>query len=273
LQEAALKGGKGPLKGQGFLFGPAEDNVDRLTDTLEASAARIRRFNRQITDLANRGLRKDLISQLIGLGPEAGADLAKQLSDASDAQLRELNAAQKQLADAAKKFGQDSADKMFDAGKQAANGFLAGLKAQQKDIEALMISIAKGLTTAIKQALKIKSPSRVFKEIGEFLGQGLINGIRSMTSPVASASERLAKTATNPFSEATVPLSTVRTAGTLGGASVAEAAASADSARTSGGVSSDGVTINNNFVINEVGDGLNTARRVVSRLALAANVT
>ena len=278
IRDAAAKAGSGRL-GSNPLIGFGRTQVEFLTDQLEASAARIRRFNKQITELARRGLRKDLIAQLIGLGPEAGADLAQQLSLASNAQIRELNAAQAQLASAAKKFGNDSADKMFDAGKQAANGFLAGLKGQKKAIEDLMISIAKGLTNAIKAALKIKSPSVVMRDIGKNTGLGLIKGINQTSQAVVKASRNLAASTLAPFTGRSVTgIGPIRGAGRpmealanpFGSQRSALASAAVTGAAAARNRPTEDVTITNNIVINEVGNAEATAHRVINRLALAA---
>lgn len=247
------------------------DVVGDLTDQLEASAARIRRFNKQVNDLAKRGLRKDLIQQLIGLGPQAGADLAQQLSLASNQQIKDLNAAQKQLDTAARQFGDNSADKMFDAGKQAANGFLAGLRGQQKEIEQLMISIAKGLQRAIKQALGIRSPSRVFRTIGQNVVQGLVNGITGMNASASQASATLASRVATGFgvgpalSAVSDPFGTGAGPGFLGTVNGAQRAVQGFGATTA----SNGRVVNveaGAIVINEVGNAESTATRVVNRL-------
>src|SRR5699024_5748890 len=49
-----------------------------------------------------------------------------------------------------------------------------------------------GVVSKAKSLLKIKSPSRVFKEIGAFTGEGLAVGITGMKSEVVKASEELA---------------------------------------------------------------------------------
>lgn len=254
--------------------------VEQLTAQLEASAARIRRFNKQIEDLARRGLRKDLIAQLIGLGPEAGADLAQQLSQATNAQLKELNSAQAQLDAAAKKFGKSSADQMFDAGADAAKGFLAGLKGQKKAIEDLMIEIAKGLTTAIKKALGIRSPSKVFRDIGRDTGLGLVNGIKGMDRAVSQASQSMAASAVRPFAGSRPVVSPVggalRPADALsspfGSRTTNPGSSAAETAARARQRAPEDVTINNNIVINEVGNGEATAHRVINRLTLVAGL-
>lgn len=250
--------------------------VGALTQRVQDSANRIRRFTKQIEDLAKRGLNRNLISQLIGLGPEAGADLAQQLSRTSDAQLRDLSKAQNALDAAAKKFGQNSADLLYDAGENAAKGFLAGLRGQQKEIEQLMVSIAKSMQAAIKKALGIKSPSTVFRSIGIDSGQGLVNGLDAMVSNVVDASRSMAAAVVEPFGAgpsispvgaAVRPVDGLARPFGTPAAPVGYAGAYGAAARPG-----ENVTVNNTFVINEVGNAEATASRVVNRLALAAGV-
>lgn len=231
-----------------------------LIDGIDAAVTKIKTFNRQVNELAKRGLRKDLLSQIIGLGPDQGAALATQLSKASDAQLDDLNEAQKQLAAASKKLGKDSADVLFDAGGQAAKGFLAGLKAQQKDVEDLMLQLAKGMAKSIRKALGIKSPSKVFRQIGRYTMDGLEVGVDDRMRNVARTAVAAAGALTDPFGgtgglSATVSRNGVQTA---------------TGARGGGGRS---VTVAPGaVVINQVGDGSGTATRVLNRLVAGAGL-
>lgn len=166
---------------------------------LESAAAQVRRFAAQINSLRKKGLRKDLLSQIIGLGPEQGAELAASLSRQSASTIKQINAQQAALVKASQGLGRTSADVLFDAGKQAGRGFLTGLRAQQKQIEALMLSIAKGMQRAIKRALGIRSPSRVFAQIGDDtatgLEKGFLAGVPAVVSAVRSAAQTMVNTA------------------------------------------------------------------------------
>jgi len=64
---------------------------------------------------------------------------------------------------------------------------LDGLKAQQKAIEKVMDAIADKMVKSIKAKLKIKSPSRVFMEIGDFTGKGLAKGLDGTAKIVAKS--------------------------------------------------------------------------------------
>jgi phage-related protein len=226
--------------------------VNGITDGIEQALVKIRKFNAQINDLAKRGLRKDLLGQIIGLGPDQGAGLANTLASASDKQLADLNEAQKQLDAASKKLGKDSADNLFDAGKQASKGFLAGLKAQQKDVEDLMLTLAKAMAKSIRKALGIKSPSRVFAQIGRYTMDGLGAGIQDRVRHVQRSVVGAASALTEPFGAgATVP--------SFGAQNARQTGTQGRAARTREGAP---VTIN----LNGVGYTDADAQRIVNRI-------
>src|SRR5690606_3729356 len=61
--------------------------------------------------------------------------------------------------------------------------------------EKLMLNIAKGMQKAIKKALGIKSPSRVFAAIGRNVGDGFVSGIAATHAKVATAAQKMGNTA------------------------------------------------------------------------------
>jgi TP901 family phage tail tape measure protein len=147
--------------------------------------------------LKGRGASKDLLQQLSDAGP--GSQLAtilgaKNVTTTDIAKLNKLMASGGKLATS---FGKDMADLMFDTGKHAGEGFLAGLKATEKDLQKQINKLATDLVKQIKKALKIKSPSRVFRdEVGKNIVLGMAHGIDMHSHLVGAASQRLADTAT-----------------------------------------------------------------------------
>lgn len=148
-----------------------------LTGGLALSEKKIRAFNRYVAQLRDKGLRKDLISQIVGLGPEQGERIARLISGQSRSYIRQLNRAQAGVVSASGTLGRTSADALYDSGKQASKGFLAGLRSQQRSIEHLMMNIARSMQRAIRRALGIHSPSTVFQAIGGQTGAGLVKGL------------------------------------------------------------------------------------------------
>ncbi|MDX2590984.1 phage tail tape measure protein [Streptomyces sp. WI03-4A] len=164
--------------------------ADVLANLQNQSAAAIR-FSKEIEALKKKGLRADLIEQIASAGVDGGGATADALMNASKAQIDALNAAQKNAKKAANKAGGAVADEMYKAGIHSAEGLVKGLKSKEKAIEKQMEKIAKAMAKAIKKELGIKSPSRVFHEIGQWVTAGLVNGVDDGTRDVKGASERL----------------------------------------------------------------------------------
>jgi phage-related protein len=177
------------LPNGGNAFG-ADGILSGLTNRL----SQLKAFGKNLKKLAALGLNKDLLQQIITAGPESGAAYAQALVDATPSQLKDINAAQSSIASVTKSFGQDAADAMYDSGAMAGKGFLTGLAAQQKAIENQMSSLAKAIQKSIKKALKIKSPSRVFAEIGAFTAQGFAQGVTEATPQASAAVLAMART-------------------------------------------------------------------------------
>ncbi|WP_318203029.1 hypothetical protein [Streptomyces sp. SCL15-4] len=161
----------------GLGMSPEEVTAGRIKSGLQSKLAQIKRFSSYISTLAKRGLSKSLLRQVLDMGPIDGYAYASALAGADKATFNSINAAQKQIDSESTKLGRQGADILYDSGKNAGKGFLAGLAAQQKDIEKLMLKIAKGMEKSIKKALGIKSPSTVLAKLGVYSAQGLARGL------------------------------------------------------------------------------------------------
>ncbi|MBP5870833.1 hypothetical protein F3K24_27670 [Streptomyces sp. LBUM 1485] len=164
---------------------------------MRQSLNQIKQFTTNVAKLQKKGLSKSLIRQILEMGPEAGAQFAASLAGADQATIKRFNKLQSQIGSASSKLGKQGADMLFDSGKKAGQGFLTGLKAQQKNIEKLMLSIAKGMQKAIRKALGIRSPSRVMATVGRMTVLGLEGGITRMLPAVDQAMARIAGAVTS----------------------------------------------------------------------------
>ncbi|AQW55299.1 phage tail tape measure protein [Streptomyces violaceusniger] len=185
----------------------AEANgVSGVIAGLQTRQGTLKSFQSDIVALQKRGLSQDLIGQLVAMGPES--TLAHQLRGASAGQIGRLNKLAKSGAKLSASYGNSMADAMYDSGKQAGRGFLAGLKAQEAELQAQMDKLGAGLVKSIKKSLKIKSPSRVMRDqVGAQVGAGVVVGMTRTLPAVASAASRMADVAT---SAAVVPVTTAQ---------------------------------------------------------------
>ncbi|MEV3895290.1 phage tail protein [Streptomyces anulatus] len=261
--------------------GLGQQSTDAVVSGLRSAILQVKNFTKQVDALAARGLNSTLLEQVIGLGPEKGAELAKALSTADKGTLARINNLQAQLVDASQRLGRTGADALYDSGKAAADGFLAGIKGQQKAIEKLMIDIAKGMQRAIREALDIRSPSHVFRRIGDMTGQGLHLGLLSrfavLQEAARSAARGVVKTVGTEFSrmpdlagampaEVAIPLTRAQRAQQRAEQAPGRSGQGAGRGGRGAGGGGAGTTVQN-ITINEVGNARATAHRVANRLA------
>ncbi len=160
------------------------DVVNNMNAQLQKASA----FSAQLQQLKKRGLSADLLDQIAEAGVDQGGATAAALAGASNAQLKQLNSMQSQLKKSANAAGSAVSDSMYGAGIKAAEGLVKGLEKKQKSIEAAMLRIAKSMEGAIKKALRIKSPSQVMADLGDYTALGLAHGItRSSKHAVIAA--------------------------------------------------------------------------------------
>lgn len=164
------------------------DVVNNMNAQLQKAMA----FSAQLQQLKKRGLSADLLQQIAEAGVDQGGATAAALAGASNAQIKQLNSMQKQLKKSANAAGSAVSDSMYGAGIRAAEGLVKGLERKQKAIEAAMLRIAKSMEKAIKHALRIKSPSQVMADLGDFTALGLAHGIQRSSKHAVIAARGLA---------------------------------------------------------------------------------
>lgn len=159
-----------------------------LIKQLQTDVTKSQNFASQLEQLKALGVNSEFIGQIAEAGiTGGGANTAATLLKMTPAELAQLNALQAQLNTAANKAGSAAANGMYGAGVNAAQGLVDGLKSQQKAIEAQMTVIAKAMEKAIKQALGIKSPSKVMARIGNFTAVGFAQGMLDKKQEVKDA--------------------------------------------------------------------------------------
>lgn len=176
----------------GFDYGDRGPTAGKVRTGLQSKLQVIKNFASVIKALAKRGISKSLLRQVIEAGPEQGYELGRAILSADSGTFKSINAAQAEIDKTTSALGTSAADLLYDSGKMAGKGFLAGLLAQKKDIDKAMDDIAKSLVTRVRKSLKIKSPSQVMYEAGDMTGQGFINGVLSSLGGVAAAGNQLA---------------------------------------------------------------------------------
>jgi hypothetical protein len=151
-------------------------------------------FSNQLQRLRKLGLNDETYKDLLAQGTSAlpfVEDLLKNGKPAVD----EINALGKELDQAGAALGKTASSNLYDAAVKSAAGLVKGLEMQQKNIEKQMDKIADAMVKAIKKKLGIKSPSRVFMEVGGFSAKGLAKGLGDSSKIVAKSAEDVGQTA------------------------------------------------------------------------------
>lgn len=195
-------------------------NLDLTKERFKDAVEQAKQFAKDIAVLTKRGLNKDLLQQLVEAGAADGGAMASALAGATDATLKEFNDLQNQLNQSSNAVGKTAAEAMYGAGVKAAQGLVDGLKRQEQAIEKQMIRIANSMVSAIKKALKIKSPSRIMIDFGEMVGMGLIEGMENLMGQVEKASAALATSSIIPTVQLTAETAASRAQQAVGGTTV-----------------------------------------------------
>jgi phage-related protein len=164
-----------------------EGGFSGIIEQLTQARDQARHFADVLGRLKKLGLNQEVFDQLAQAGPEAGMAAAEALLGAGQAGIDQVNKLEKDLAAAAKDVGSVASKVMFDNGIHMAEGLVKGLEAQADKIENQMLKIAKSMTDAIKKALGIHSPSRVFKALGSYVGKGFALGLEGSRKDVLSS--------------------------------------------------------------------------------------
>lgn len=104
-------------------------------------------------------------------------------------------------------------------GQHIIQGLINGIKSKVGEVVGVAKSIANKVTSTIKSAMDIHSPSRVTKNLGEHTGQGFANGIKSKTSAAEKSAKAVAAAAKKGFNDSMKGLDLKLSAGTISTAS------------------------------------------------------
>ena len=99
----------------------------------------------------------------------------------------------------------DGIDKQLQSlGNQAMKGFVNGLTKNTNYMSKNVKTFVKGMVNTFKSALKIKSPSRVMFDIGEYTGEGFNNGLMSMVNKIQDTASMIAGSVSMPLDDVNI---------------------------------------------------------------------
>lgn len=148
-----------------------------IVDSLKAKVDQAKQYADLITTLTKAKLNKSAIQQLIDAGVSGGLATAQAIATGGKDTIKQINELQGQLTSTGQSLGNLTAHTMYDAGIQTAQGLVDGLKAKEPALLKQASKLGHGIAAQVKKALGIKSPSRVFRQIGINTTKGLQVGL------------------------------------------------------------------------------------------------
>ena len=88
---------------------------------------------------------------------------------------------------------------LYNAGSQTIQGYIDGVNSRSGGLYSTLASIASSAIARFKSILGIRSPSRVFAEMGAFTGEGYIEGVEGQRHDIIGTMESMAKQASDSF--------------------------------------------------------------------------
>lgn len=163
-----------------------EEQVQRYLEALATQAQAVATYKTTLEQLRKLGLDDATYEKLLTEGT-ADQSFANQLLAGGKTAIEALNTLDKNLQTVSKSLAIQAAKNLKQAGIDAAKGLLAGLTSQNDKIRRAMEDIIEDIVTIIKNRLHIKSPSKVFEELGVYAMQGFANGFGKASKFVADA--------------------------------------------------------------------------------------
>lgn len=147
-------------------------------------ANRLRTFNSKIQQLAKKGVAPALIQEIAELGSAEGGAVADAILQGSAADIKGLNSSYASITTLSNNVGRSTADAMYRVGINAQQGLVNGLSKNASALTDAANKMTASLIKQVKKNLGIKSPSRVFMQIGGFISQGVIDGLDALQPAV-----------------------------------------------------------------------------------------
>ncbi|MFJ7831802.1 hypothetical protein ACIQXU_16450 [Peribacillus sp. NPDC097284] len=165
---------------------------DTLLNNLQSQVTAFEDWQRNISELASKGINEGLLAELQEMGPKAGAEIAA-LNTLTDEQLQQYVA----LWQEKNRLAKEQATKELEGMK-----IETGIKIEElkKDTATKLLGYQEEWRKAMVNAkLQVKNEAKEMPGIGEFAVAGLIDGLNSKKSALVSAAQELASIVKDTF--------------------------------------------------------------------------
>lgn len=208
------------LKSAGDLFEISGAGVMTINDIKEQTKA-INEYTSKLAQIKAK-VSSELFDQIVSYDMDQGSAFISRLLELSASDLDAYNKAYTEKVEAAKKAGETIYQADFDQlkanyeseinqafanipaqlealGYQAMQGFVNGLTVNTDYMNSSVKTFVDGMVNQFKKQLKIKSPSKIMYDIGDFTMQGFTNAIKDSASTVRSAMNDIASEVSSPI--------------------------------------------------------------------------
>lgn len=184
-----------------------------LTENLQGQVDELKKWSDNMANLSKRGIDEGMLKDLQAMGPSANAEI-KALTEMTEPELQKYSnlyvekqkLARDQATTELKGLRKDTNNEikglMVDLnntitkdsnpiGKNMVQGIIDGINSMGEALATSVKDIARRAVDAAKEEFQIASPSKVFKQIGVFVGEGFIGGLDAIASNVVDATSGL----------------------------------------------------------------------------------
>jgi hypothetical protein len=166
------------------------NQVENYKKALQAQIEATKRYNETLQKLRALGLDDATYKKLLAKGLE-GQEFAEQLLRAGKPAIDEINKLDAELLANAANLAQQAAANLYQAGVDAAQGLVDGLKAKQTQLADAMDNLADMMVRSLKRKLGIRSPAKAFAEIAKQSVQGLSRGFQDNAQMAADSATKV----------------------------------------------------------------------------------
>ncbi|MEV0472323.1 transglycosylase SLT domain-containing protein [Streptomyces prunicolor] len=136
-------------------------SVSSAISGLKQRLAAIKTFQANISTLTKRGFSKEIIAEIAQAGPEEGGTMAKELLNATEAQISDFNKTYASIGKASDSLGKSVAGSYYKAGKAAAQSLVDGLTAKDNKLKKQIEGLADTIVKTLKKKLGVNSKTPV----------------------------------------------------------------------------------------------------------------
>ncbi|MFE5542772.1 transglycosylase SLT domain-containing protein [Streptomyces sp. NPDC056534] len=151
------------------IFNSEGVSVSSAINGLKSRLEAIKNFQANVNALVKRGFSKDIIAEIAQAGPEEGAAMAKELLNATAAQVTDLNKTYAAIGTASDSLGKSVAGSYYKAGRDAAQELVNGLTAKDTKLKKQIEALADEITKTLKKKLGVNAKTPVSAGLASLL--------------------------------------------------------------------------------------------------------